>query len=118
MWFTRGKKVSKKDQLKRLAIKNLISIETNNNIRYNEKYFSKIEKLFRIFLEKQYKLKRGLTHEELSEAIKLKKLKKGLRPRIIYLSAQINGIEYGNSDLDKKILNKLIISLNKIIKES
>ena len=105
-----------KKELNNAALKRLRSLKTKNNKRYKEEYFNKLATLFRKYLYKRYKIKKGLIHEELSREIKSKRINRYLKIRLIKFSAEINGIEYGNGKLDKNILDNLIKQFEKIIK--
>lgn len=112
--FSSPKEKSK--NIKSWALSKIRKTKIKNNKRYDPKLIYDLIQTYRTFIEKKYHIKKGLTHHELSKEIKERRIRLGLKRKIIYLSALINDIEYGDKEIDKKLLEEMIKELETIIK--
>jgi hypothetical protein len=108
------KEFSKKQRLKKFALKKINKIE---KIRLSKKRFNKLSIIFRIFVKKSLRIKKQMTHKELIKEIESKKIKTRLKKKIILLSSEINQIKFANQRLSKQKLEEMFKKLKEIIEE-
>lgn len=95
-WFKKPeKKIEKKDfrALKSQAIKEMGKIKSK---KQDEKFLGELNKIFRIFIEERYGLKKSLTYEELVKQMPLIKIDGKIKKEITEIASEIHQITYKN----------------------
>ncbi len=111
--FSGKKKVQKKtDMLKNLA---MIKLKKINQQKFSEERFDEFVFVFRTFILKKMRIKKQLTHEELIEELKQKKIKLNIKNKIINLSSRINAMEFRNKQISEKDFRDLISRFEELI---
>lgn len=131
-WRKKEKKEEVKDfrLLKSQAIKELDKIKEGDS---KEKTLLNLNRIFRIFINERYELKRSLTYEELNRAITPVKADDKIKKKIVEVSSKIYQSTYKNkSKITKKSkskekgsnkktdgnFNTLLKEIEEIVKES
>ena len=111
--FKKPKKEDVKDfrALKSQAIKELDKIKKRGS---KEKTLEKLNRIFRIFIEERYELKRSLTYEELNRKITSVKINNKIKKKIIEVASNIYQTTYKK---DPKKMKKKNNNLNNLFKE-
>lgn len=117
MWPLKKKKSKSKKTDEHFSLKNqaLLKLKGLDGMKGLERRLSELSKIYKIFLEKRLKLKKGSTHEEISEEVKKKKIDRKLKIRIIYLSAQFNSLQYGDEKVSQTRFKEMIENFKEII---
>ncbi len=113
-WFKRSKKGKIKDFriLKNQAGKELDELRKNES---KDESLEKLNRIFRIFIDERYELKRSLTYEELSKEIITTKINSKIKGKIIRVSSKMYQITYKN---EPKTIDSLLKEIISIVKKS
>ena len=111
MWFQ--KKVKKVDVIEKETLKDIKKIKSK---RFSNELINELHKIFRIYLEEKFKVKQGLTYEEMTKKVKSKKINHDLKEKIMFLEAEIYSIEYLSGEFNKKKSKLLIEKLVEIVR--